>query len=247
MDVRRVPGEEERALPVVGGAAVVEAEGGRPDRVAQRQPVGRPVVGDPLEQLRCHVAGPAPRRVQGDHPPGGRGAEGEEEQQAGGGHEGVRGARLQSVDLQVGQQERLRVGVPLEGDARLGAHGAVGTVAADDVAGPQGLLAAVAVPQPAGDVRAGPLGAHQFRAPLHRHVPCGQTGRQHVLRLRLREEEQVGVRRVVAPDVEQGHLEHAPRQVQVQPDGRTAPVDEVVAHAEAGELLQGAGLDGRGT
>ncbi|MDQ0746123.1 hypothetical protein QF034_000354 [Streptomyces africanus] len=158
----------------------------------------------------------------------------------------MRGARLQSVDLQVGQQERLGVGVSLESDARSVAHGAVGSVAADDVAGPHRLLAALPMAQAAGDVLALRLGAHQLRAPLDGDVPCGEAGREDRLRLRLREEEQEGVRRVVAADVEHRHVQRAAGQMQVQPDRRVPPVDQFVRHAEPGQHLQGAGLDGRG-
>ncbi|CAM5679232.1 hypothetical protein SAFG77S_04861 [Streptomyces afghaniensis] len=149
-------------------------------------------------------------------------------------------------NLQVGQQERLGIGAALEGDARFVAHGAVGAVAADDVAGPHRLLAALPVAQAAGDVPALRIGAHQLRAPLDGDVPCGETGRQDRLRLRLREEEQEGVRRVVAADVEHRHVQHPSGKVQAQPDRRVPPVDQFVRHSECCQHLQGAGLDGRG-
>lgn len=248
VDVRRVAGEEERTFPVVGGAPVVDAEARHPDRIAQRQLVRCPVVGDPLEKVQGHVVAGvgSARRVHRDHAPGGRSAEREEEQQPGRGHVRVGGTRLQSVGLQIRQQERLRIGVPLEGDSCLGAHGAVRAVAADDMAGAYGLLGAVPVSQAAGDVLALRFGGQQLRAPLHRHVPRGQVSRQHGFRLRLREEQQEGVRRVVAADVEHRHVQYPSGQMQVQPDGRVAPVHEVVRHAERGQHLQGAGLDRRG-
>jgi hypothetical protein len=224
----------------------VDAEARHPDRVAQGRSVGCPVVGDPLEEAKGHLATRGARRVHRDHPPGGRSAEREEEQQPGRGHVRVRDSRLQPVGLEIRQQERLRVGVPLEADARLGTHGAVRPVTADDVAGPYGLLGPVPVAQAADDVVALRFGAQQLGAPLHRHVPRGQTIRQDGLRLRLREEEQEGVRRVVAADVEHRHPQHPSGQMQVQPDRRTAPVDEVVRRAERRQHLQGPGLDRRG-
>jgi hypothetical protein len=96
-------------------------------------------------------------------------------------------------------------------------------------------------------VLAAGLGAQQFRAALDPHVPRGQMSRQGGFRLRLREEEQERVRRVVAADVEERDAQHPPPgQVQVQPDRRVAPADEVVRHTERGQHLQGPGLDRRG-
>ena len=54
---------------------------------------------------------------------------------------------LDAVSLQVGEDERLRVGASRERDACLLAHGAVCAVTPDHVSGADPLVSPVAVPQ----------------------------------------------------------------------------------------------------
>jgi hypothetical protein len=123
VDVGGVAGQEDAAGAVAAGAvglapAPVDAEVARPDRVVQPQAAGGAAVGDALELVERHRGvgvGGWPHRQQ---PPRGGGAEREEEQH-GLAEVGVGPAGLQPVDLQVGEQEGLRVGGAFEGDAGL--------------------------------------------------------------------------------------------------------------------------------
>jgi hypothetical protein len=88
------------------------------------------------------------------HSPARRIPEREEEQDPCVAEEGVCGAGLElAVDFEVGEHERLGIGVALERNRSLSPHGAVCTVAADEVPGLELLGRAVPAAEGAGDGR----------------------------------------------------------------------------------------------
>jgi hypothetical protein len=147
VDVRGVTGQEERPRSVPRGASVVQPEVSHPHRLAQRELVAGVGIGDGLQLRQIHPASVVGhgRGTHGQHPPGGGSAQREEEQHPRLGHVRVGGTCLQPVDLQIGQEERLRICGAGERYAGVLPDGAVGAVAADDVAGANGLGPSVAV------------------------------------------------------------------------------------------------------
>jgi len=90
--------------------------------------------------------------VHAYHPPRRRLAEWEEERNGARGHERVDAARLEiPVGFDVAQKERLGIGVALERDVGEMSNGAVRAVTANQVAAAHVFLAAVDVPDHAGD------------------------------------------------------------------------------------------------
>jgi hypothetical protein len=213
VDVSGVPGQEDAAGPVARGLAMLEAEVGRPDRITQAQGAAGEAVADRLQlrqrrlvRLDLAVTSGGGRWPHALHSPGRRRAEREEEQHSLGAQEGVRCARLElSVDLQVGQRERLRVGAALEGDSCRPPDGAVSTVAADQVPGAYVLGCAILAAQCAGDL----VGADREREQLDAAFDLEAVGDEDLVQdrlgLGLRDEQQERVSGVFEPDVEEPH------------------------------------------
>jgi hypothetical protein len=154
-----VAGEEDAARAVAGGVPVMEAEVRHPDRVAEPQPTPGEGVGDRVQvgerglRRLFVLVGAGHPRPHTEHAPGRGPAEREEEQHPGRPDEGLRRvAHHIPIDLEVTEREGMRVAAALVRDSRALADGAVGAVAADQVAGTHLLGASVAVAQRAGDV-----------------------------------------------------------------------------------------------
>jgi len=255
VDVGGVAGKEHAAGPVAGGVAVVEPEVGQPCRVAQAQPATGEAVDDGLQvaqrgRARVVLAAivAAGRWPHADHAPGRRPAEREAEQHPGRPREHMDAAGLQAaVDLEVGEHEGARVGGTPEGDAGEVAHGAVGAVAADQVAGSHPLGPAVVVAQRADQLLVVLVGvdAGQLHAPLDGDATRGQVLAEHGFGLGLGEEQQERVGGVVQADVEQPQRHRVAAGVHLQVDGVVAPFDQGLGDAEAAEDLEGARLDGQ--
>jgi hypothetical protein len=158
----------------------------------------------------------------------------------------VRRAGLQPVDLQVGEQEGLRVGGAFEGDAGLLADCALSTVAADQVTGADRLGPAVAVAELAGDLLVRLVDGDQLGAALDQDAVAGQMLAEDALGLGLGEEQQVRVGGVGDAEVEQPQGDGAAGQVRPELDSRVAVVEQLAGHAVPGEDFQGAWLDGQG-
>nr|WP_240943822.1 hypothetical protein [Micromonospora thermarum] len=93
---------------------------------------------------------------------------------------------------------------------------------------------------------AGAVQRDQVDTPLDGDAHRRQLFPEDPLGLRLRQEQQVGVRGVVQAEVEQRHATLPAAAVQAQPDRPVAEGHQVVGHAETGEDLQGPGLDRQG-
>ena len=148
-----------------------------------------------------------------------------------------------AVRLDVGQHERLRVGRAPEADAGEPSHGAALPVAADDEPGANLRRAVVGSRELARDPVAVLPQSHELDETLDRQTVRGEVGTEDLLGDGLREEQQVGIGGVLEPELEQVHLDRASREVHHQVSTAVTSRDELGAHAEAGEHLQGPRLD----
>ncbi len=182
--------------------------------------------------------------MHAQQPPARRPAQREEEQDADRADPGVGGVGVQAaVDLQVGEREGLRVGPALERDPRSAAHGAVGAVAADQVAGPYLLGLSITVPEGAGHAVGVGLEGDQLHAPLHPIPAGGQVVVQRPLGLCLGDEQQEGVGGVGQPETEQPHPDDAAAGVELHPDRVVAALEQLLGDTQPAQHLQGAWLD----
>ena len=94
-----------------------------------------------------------------------------------------------AIDLHVGQQEGLRLGVAFERDIQRLAHRTTGAVATCQVSGPHDLGTAVGAAQGGGDARRILPQADQLDAALDRNTELGQSRRQQRLGSRLRQQQ----------------------------------------------------------
>ena len=103
-----------------------------------------------------------------------------------------------AVDLHIGEQEGLRLGVALEGDLQRLAHGAAGAVAAGQVLRPDGLVVALGMAQRGCDAGRILRQSDQFDVALDRHAQFGQPLGQQRLGARLGQQQRKGKRAVDA-------------------------------------------------
>jgi hypothetical protein len=119
----------------------------------------------------------AVRRSHPEHAPArGPGEREEEEEHAARAEEGVADVAFQvAVDLEVAENECLRVGAAFERGHGAVAHAAVGAVAPDDVASMQALRPSVPVPQRARDTFVAGLELNELDAALDADAALGQV------------------------------------------------------------------------
>jgi hypothetical protein len=188
-------------------------------------------------------AGVLAARAHAHDPPGRRPAERKEQQDPLAPEEGMGGAALErSIDLEVGEHERLRVGAALERDARSFPNRAVGAIAADDVAAAHLLCASVGAAQRAGDSVIVRREADELDAALDRHSARREMLVQDRLCLGLRDEEQEREGSVLEPDVEEAHAHDPVAEVHTQLDGVVASLDQGLCDPEPPQHLERARL-----
>jgi hypothetical protein len=213
VNMRGVTGQKDAIGTITGGMPVMQAERRGPHRVMQAEPATRGVVGEPL-QLRegnrpsasgavALGGGPVRLRSHGDDPPRSRMLERKEQHRAAVGDERIDGAGLQTLHLEIGEQERLRVPRAHERNPCSLPDGAAGSVASDHIARTYQLLYPVSIAKHAGQPPGIATVANELHAPLDRDTARGQVVAEHRLRLRLRDEQQEREGGVLQAHVEQ--------------------------------------------
>ena len=187
VDVHGVAGQHDRPAPVDVGGAPLAPEGGQPGRVGHGHRLRCPLADEPPDLLqRRRLPVTLPREGE-DHPP----------QVLTHRHADQRPAIVPEervhlvlgpvpVQVDVGEQPVLNVRMPLEVQAKLTAHPAVGAVGADDVVGGDGPRAAPRLGDRGGDTAGIHPEAAEFGPLLDAAAeladPLAEDGLGHVLR-----------------------------------------------------------------
>jgi hypothetical protein len=151
------------------------------------------------------------------------------------------------VDVEVGQQHRSAVVPALEGHASLAPDGAVGAVAAHQIACSGQRCPPRGVPQRAGDPDLVAAVRQQLGPPLHRQPLGSQVRHQGRLDLSLAKDEQEGIRGVVGIDVEDRYRQVAAIEVQLHPGRLVAAIEQCLGDPNRPQHLEGARLDDQGS
>ena len=208
MDVRCVNGQEDAAFGVVLHLALVDAEGGQPDRIrhddagraaARHQPV------DLLER-RIGMCLAVPGRPEiGDHPPA-VADDGKEGQDAVAVPEDVKMiGGIEPGDMPVGQGPVGLQGRALEREAQPVPHRRMGAIATDQPADIERLVFPARLCEGGLDRRTLVAEAGQFDRPLDRDAGGGQPLLQHALGLALRDHQRIGEPAVDQVERDFGH------------------------------------------
>jgi hypothetical protein len=249
MDVSRVAGQKGASTPVLSRGPVLDPEGRGPHRLVQPEPAVAGYFGQVLK-LAEHGVLVVPALGVGAHrddPPRRGPVERKEQQRTSRGEEGVDGSCFESVDLQISEQERLRVSSAGKLDALGGTNGGVHAIAASEVAGPHLLKLPVWMAKRADDVAIGLLIRDELDTALYPAAASCQRLSKHRLGLCLRHKQQEGEPGVGDADVEQLRLGDPPGAMNAQLRRRVATSDQLVGQAHRLKHLERSRLNSEGT
>jgi hypothetical protein len=151
------------------------------------------------------------------------------------------------IDVEVGSQHRPLVVPTLEHHTCMAPDGAVGAVAADQIARSYQLCLPAVVSERREDPGLIVAVGQQLGSPLHRQSPASQVRDQRRFDLRLAQDEQKRIGRIVEVEARERHRDLAVAEVQLHLGGVVAAIEQRLGDGDRPQHLQGAWLDDQGS
>jgi hypothetical protein len=151
------------------------------------------------------------------------------------------------IDVEVGSQHRPLVVPTLEHHTCMAPDGAVGAVAADQIARSYQLCLPAVMSERHEDPGLIVAVGQQLGSPLYRQSPASQVRDQHRFDPRLAQDEQKRIGRIVEVETRERHRDLAVAEVQLHPGGLVAAIQQRLGDRDRPQHLEGAWLDDQGS